>query len=52
MLDILDEFLHIAMHFFYPLPHVKYDLDTRQIHAEIASEIQNQFQPFDIFLSI
>ena len=38
-LHVFDEFLHIALHFFHPLPHVKYDLDTRQVHAEIASEI-------------
>jgi hypothetical protein len=30
MFDVLDKFLHVALHLFHSLPHVKYDLDTRQ----------------------
>ena len=50
--DILDEFLHLALHFFHPLPHVKDNLDTRQVNTEITRKIQNQLKPFYIVLSV
>ncbi len=52
ILDVFDKLLHLALHIFQTLPHVQNDFDTRQIHAEIARQIQNQFQPLKVFLCI
>ena len=50
--DILDKLLHLPMHFFQPLPHVENHLDTGKIYAKVSRQIQNDFEPFEIFLSI
>ena len=50
--DIFDELLHLALHFFQPLPHVQNDFNAGKIDAEISSQIQNEFQPFEIFLRV
>ena len=37
---------------FQPLPHIQNHFDTGKIHAKISRQIQNDFEPFEIFLSI
>jgi len=50
--NVLDKLLHLAMHVFQPLPHIQNHFDTGKIHAKISRQIQNDFEPFEIFLSI
>jgi len=49
---VFDELLHLAMHFFQPLPHIENDFDTGKIHAKISGQIQDHFKPCQVFLSI
>jgi len=50
--NVLDKLLHLVMHVFQPLPHVQDHFDTGKIHAKISRQIQDDFEPFEIFLSI
>jgi len=52
VLDIFDECLHFALHLFQPLAHIQNDLHSGQIHTQVAGEVQYQFEPFEIFLSV
>src|SRR5207248_2579940 len=51
-LDVLNEFLHLALHVFQPLPHVENDFNAGKVYAKISREVQYQFEPFEIFLSV
>jgi len=44
------EFLDLRLHLVHLLAHVEDDLDARQIHAQIAREVQNDFEPLQVFI--
>ena len=50
--DVLEKLLHLALHFFKPLPHVEDYLDAGEIHAKISGEIQDKLETLEIFLSL
>ena len=52
VLDIFDKCLHFALHLFQTLAHVQNDFHSGQIHTQVASEVQYQFEPLQIFLSV
>ena len=47
-----DELLDLVLHLAHLLPHVQDDLHTRQVHAEIARQVQDDFQPLDILRGV
>jgi len=48
----LHEFLDLALHFFHALAHLKDDRHTADVHAQIAGQRENEFQPLQIFVSV
>ena len=47
-LQVLKKSFKLRLHRVHLLTHVENDLDTRQIHAKVASQRENQFQSFQV----
>ena len=52
MIETLHELLDLALHGGHLGAHIENDLDARQIHAQIARQMQNHFEPFQVFIGI
>src|SRR6185437_7168643 len=48
----LYELLDLLLHRLHLLPHVQNDLDAGEIHAEIPGEMENDFEPVEVFIGI
>jgi hypothetical protein len=46
------EFLDLLLHGRHLFPHVEDDFHARQVHAELAGELEDHFQPFEILLRV
>src|SRR6516164_2534164 len=47
-----DEALHLPLHLRHLLPHVENDLDAREVHTELARQMQDDLQSLEIAVSI
>src|SRR5215469_9088761 len=47
-----DELLNLQLHLAHLLAHVENDLDAREVHAQVAREVQDHFQAFEIVVRV
>src|SRR5580704_7912331 len=52
VIEALDKFFDLPLHGLHFGAHVQDDFDARQIDAEIARQMQNHFEPFEIFVGV
>jgi hypothetical protein len=52
LLDGFHEILDLILHFFHALAHLQDDGDAADVHAEIARQVQNEFQPLQVFVGV
>ena len=48
----LDERFHLRLHLRHLVAHVQNDFDAGQIHAQLARQIQNHFQPLQVLIGV
>ena len=46
------ELLHLPLHLFHALAHVEDDRNTRDVHAKIAREVEDEFQTPEILFGV
>ena len=49
---VLDEPLHLPVHLLHALAHLQHNRNPRDIHAQIARQIQNELQPLDVLIRV
>ncbi len=49
---ILDKVLHLPVHLFHALAHLQDDGDPGNVHAQVASQVQDELQPLQVFVGI
>ena len=52
LLDVLHELLDLPLHFFHTLAHLQDDRHASDVHPKVASEREDEFQPFQVFIRI
>src|SRR3712207_195430 len=51
-LKVREEWLELALHRVHLLAHVQDYLDAREVHAEVAREAQDDFEPREVFVRV
>src|ERR1700730_13318986 len=52
LLDVLDELLDLALHFFHALAHLQDDRHAADVDTEVAGQRQNELQPLQVFVGV
>jgi hypothetical protein len=51
-LNVLHELLDLALHFFHALAHLQNDRHAADVHAQVARQRQDEFQPLEVFVRV
>src|SRR5260370_27476845 len=50
--NVVHEPLHLPVHLLHSLPHLQHNCNPGNVHSQIARQVQNKLQPFQIFIGI